>query len=486
MKKFKIFPAIGIARLGGSKSEYFLCPEKNSSLGNEIDQDGNETEILNFKDKDGLIKRQGSRFKVFELNEATGEYDLLIAGEDVKIEWQVHLVNKKSAVFRPGENQQPFPSAPDLPLALRETTADLIIDGGMKSVTGKNTSGEGFKGKYRQEEVYLGELKTDKAGNLIVLGGHGLSRSPSGKPVGQVPTASGGMGKNASHSFYYNEDWYDDTSDGPVNAILTVNGQQQEVEGAWVIVAPPDYAPGVKGVISLYDIIEQSSAPGTAGPTVYETHIAPLFENFMNHKWVHSADYSMKDTLSTLKDPSPANKLKRMTAIRDLKQIDGYLRGYEFTSIQEKHFANYMAGTFTAGNGAELPAGEGLTKVVLQTTIGQGFFPGIEGGIILENKSIYSAPFTLDQSKVKPGDITGLMALPWQADFLECQVNWWPTQRPDTVYVSENEQNAWARTKSGPMDADKDHHIVVTEFNRFGFIKPVNGKQLEVERDSTF
>ena len=43
----------------------------------------------------------------------------------------------------------------------------------------------------------------------------------------------------------------------------------------------------------------------------------------------------------------------------------------------------------------------------------------------------------------QPGDINAYMALPWQADFNECNTNWWPAQRPDIVipkevYVSGN------------------------------------------------
>src|SRR5258708_24188832 len=38
--------------------------------------------------------------------------------------------------------------------------------------------------------------------------------------------------------------------------------------------------------------------------------------------------------------------------------------------------------------------------------------------------------------KVEPGDVTKWMAVPWQADFYECNTHWWPAQRPDDV-VSE-------------------------------------------------
>ena len=34
---------------------------------------------------------------------------------------------------------------------------------------------------------------------------------------------------------------------------------------------------------------------------------------------------------------------------------------------------------------------------------------------------------------LRPGDITPYMALPWQADFLECNETWWPIPRPDDL-----------------------------------------------------
>ena len=129
--------------------------------------------------------------------------------------------------------------------------------------------------------------------------------------------------------------------------------------------------------------------------------------------------------------------------------------------------------------------GDSLTKCVLDTTVGQGFFPGIEGGIILTNKDIYASLFTLDHTQVTPGDITGLMALPWQADFLECENGWWPSQRPDQVLVNGTRLD-WAR----PIDKDLGHQQMVDNFNRLGFVKPamIAGGVImkEDERDPTF
>ena len=63
-------------------------------------------------------------------------------------------------------------------------------------------------------------------------------------------------------------------------------------------------------------------------------------------------------------------------------------------------------------------------------------FPGIECGWIVRHAEIY-APLEvarLNPANLKAGDMTKRMAVPWQADFFECQEHWWPSQRPDIVF----------------------------------------------------
>ncbi|WP_373371904.1 LodA/GoxA family CTQ-dependent oxidase [Archangium lansingense] len=73
-------------------------------------------------------------------------------------------------------------------------------------------------------------MRTDDKGRLLVLGGFGQSNSLDGSP----PT-----------TFANNEGWHDDTSDGPVRATVTIGDRVLEAEPAMVVVAPPNYGPGV-------------------------------------------------------------------------------------------------------------------------------------------------------------------------------------------------------------------------------------------------
>ena len=84
-----------------------------------------------------------------------------------------------------------------------------------------------------------------------------------------------------------------------------------------------------------------------------------------------------------------------------------------------------------------MPEPEQLDRAALGACSGGNFFPGIEGGQNLEDTALYGRPFRLDvtdTTRVFPGCLTEIMAVPWQADFRACDGGvWWPAQRPDMV-----------------------------------------------------
>src|SRR5262249_10582671 len=89
----------------------------------------------------------------------------------------------------------------------------------------------------------LGELRSDPAGRLIVIGGMGQSDFDPG------------LGREAIDDFANNDGWFDDVSDGPVSATLTIGTVNHDVEAAWVLVAPPDFAPPVRNYRTMYDTL---------------------------------------------------------------------------------------------------------------------------------------------------------------------------------------------------------------------------------------
>ena len=101
---------------------------------------------------------------------------------------------------------------------------------------------------------------------LIVLGGYGESASTENPPRPIDEYAS-------------NDTWFDDASDGTVKATVHLaNGDLIEADGAWVFVGPPDFAPGVGNVVSLFDTLCDTSVRGGLQPTVASPMLQVLLE----------------------------------------------------------------------------------------------------------------------------------------------------------------------------------------------------------------
>jgi hypothetical protein len=107
-----------------------------------------------------------------------------LTAEDADIHWSVHLANKKAAWFE-YQLAQDIPEASSAPPQLLRNSsvadrASLVIDPGPRRISGRGTHGGKAHvfdtGSFLGEPVYLGELRTDDHGRLLVLGGHGKSR----------------------------------------------------------------------------------------------------------------------------------------------------------------------------------------------------------------------------------------------------------------------------------------------------------------------
>jgi hypothetical protein len=63
--------------------------------------------------------------------------------------------------------------------------------------------------------------------------------------------------RRAVATIYYSrtDGWHDDVSDGSVTAHVTYQGRELKVAPAWVVVAPPNYAPQQKSVRTMWDLL---------------------------------------------------------------------------------------------------------------------------------------------------------------------------------------------------------------------------------------
>ena len=252
---FKIHPAIGIARVGDADADhYFIGPE---TPGVPANWDFNAQQFQPFK-QGAAIKRQAARFRIWEYTQQNGQIVPLkeVTIDDVQsITWTVHLANRKASFYQfngqvgAADN---FKSNPPVRNAgVTSNRGQLELDEGAKVITAMHgTSPKPVDFKNTKAAIPIdtfGQLRVDDHGRLLVLGGKGKAASPHNAPL--------------TH-FANNDGWFDDIADGPVTAIITLKpaqpgGQPQQIvaEGAWVVVAPPDFAPAIGNIVTLYDTL---------------------------------------------------------------------------------------------------------------------------------------------------------------------------------------------------------------------------------------
>ncbi|MBV9116424.1 MAG: LodA/GoxA family CTQ-dependent oxidase, partial [Acetobacteraceae bacterium] len=216
-----VYPSIGVARVGSSATEWFVGPEVTEPKPHAPGF---------YRDGEGALKRQAARFRLYGVN-MQGEIvrELTGAQPGADVTWTVRLANTKAAWYG-FQIALDIPEAPSAPPTLLRNAAvadrgRLAITPSPRSVSGPGAAAQKFDdGRFMGKPVYLGEILTDEAGRLIVLGGHGASASFDG---------------SRAITFANNEGWHDDVSDGPVTARVLLDGRSLEVTPAWVVVAPP-------------------------------------------------------------------------------------------------------------------------------------------------------------------------------------------------------------------------------------------------------
>ena len=467
---YKIHPATGIARVGNHPTAFFIGPEAPGAPGMEFKANGVESPITRYKDQ-GQIKRQAARFRVFRFDQDNvGNLQLVgeVTADDAKIEWKVDLCNRKAAL-----DHSP---APHHPAGSRNTDiadrSGLIIRNPQPvTISGVNQPAAEFKGQFLGSEVYLGELRSDGKGRLLVLGGRGVSESvPAGEPL---------------PDFANNDKWHDDVADGPVTAVVTMPGQDPIVvhHPSWVTVGPPDFAPSIDSIVTLYDVAFQAAVEKGALKPVdipsFRQHIKPLIERAGLLRWVNNFgkwnDFASLDWNALANTDAASAQLRRRIANR-IKNPG--LTLFALPDFLASYLEKWVSGTFLSDlNGANpaVPIPDQLDRAALDACVGNNFYPGIEASINLRDKDIYARPFRLDHTnlgKVYPGCLTEIMAVPWQADFRDCDGGtWWPSQRPDIAMTDANNIPA-SRTNWEDPIPEGDHQGMVDHVQQLGFIVP--------------
>jgi hypothetical protein len=491
---YRVHPAIGVARVGDSVDDFFVGPEAPGIPPSLSRPDQHDPGAGKYKDRQQRVKRQGVRFRIFEylLDDAGATTRVReVTASEADIAWEVHLANRKAA-------ETEFPQG-----KLRNEgvpPSKLIIDAGAQKISGVNRGMMRLQGRFMDLDIALGDLLTDQAGRLIALGGFGHSQS--------VPD-----GRRLVH-FANNPGWCDDISDGPVRATVRLkdSGTVTRADPAWLIVAPPDFAPSIETVVTLYDVIYAMMAefvdPSlnvTAATSVsFTKDIYPILRRVSSMHWVSdtavqghgegtfghfiaavdelSSNHADKANLRRvifrkLRDPNGGGG--NMPKMPDNANPD--VVGQSLTPVQYARMERWAQGSFEADwAGAEptplpfeqLPDPEkplALDRAALESCAGGPFFPGIEVGRIVLDGATYdkARPFRIS-ADLQPGTLTASMAVPWQADFHDCAfeesegADWWPAQRPVQV-LRENQRADWMPRHWGKRD-------LVSGWSRLGFV----------------
>lgn len=424
-----VYPPLGIARVGNAEGEadYFTAAEV---IGASPADPGA------LRDERGKIKRQAVRFRIYA-RLTSGEVRELTLDDGVEIEWHVTVANLKAGWYE-------FTNALDLPdgLSITATKRNADTNSGRfrlditpptRTIAGRDLSGPGyiFEGRFFATLVYLGELRTDSQGRLLFLGGRGLAAPhwPGTKPT----------------TFANNALWFDDIADGPVRARVTIGGKVFNATPGYVAVAPPNYAPGLFGVVTMDDVARDLFAAQNwlklPPETQFTRDIWPIFMRLTGMQWVNHGlfmvhgfgsplDAEHPEVLTKLTDTSEHGRAWRLAVLALFRDPTSggeinrfklpYLYGDAFgdndthargllavTATMYRHLVAWAEGEFVNDwNGPSPPVQfeelspadqlEHLSRAPLYECLGGPFHPGIELTWIMRRASLWAAPYRLN------------------------------------------------------------------------------------------
>jgi hypothetical protein len=500
-----------------------------------------------FRDASQNVVRQAARYRIFTYSAEQHSYPSEDPGREIRvgdridgktvtdIVWTVHLANKKNNNFtitslvtgadgkkkkvEEGmaayqDNGTPPLRNPsygdDLGDATRRTR--LVIDAGPRAIRATGSAQRviafspsspcsygdangaiqplpdypvSFPGDHFQNQnpelgaiESLGDLRIEAGtGRLIVAGGFGKAFSFV-DASGEKPTLKDAID---------NDGWFDDVSDGPVDAVILFDdGSAVSATGAWFVSTDPAYAPQTRNVVSTWDDVfstwveELALIPSLFSndqynpdyPASFNQDILPVFhgaflqrwnsnlpaQGVQGHNWVAAIKPSddpkakIPNFQSLIRDPNASNEdsegVKMPLALGDAQKSFLSLTRTQYFLMMQWYQGKSLE------SGAPLGAGEKLDRVVLENCLGGRYSPGIDLTFIVRDINLYqqqwqgatgplrinrkalnyaastkSQPFLdvgyvpLRRTQVEPGDLSKFMSQPWHTDYNSCAVH---------------------------------------------------------------
>jgi L-Lysine epsilon oxidase N-terminal/L-lysine epsilon oxidase C-terminal domain len=502
----RIHPAIGVARVGNSQQAF---------IGPEIP--GLHPRITQYRDEHYKLKRQAARFHLF--CDDGGEPREITLSDVKSIIWTVHLRNTKAAAPR---CSGVLKTRSTLRNARVKDRKQLVLDAKPQTICGANSEVEAvcncFMARPFPKPLKLCTLRTDSKGRLLVLGGHGRAGSLTGASLKE----------DHGNDFANHDGWYDDTSDGSVEAVVTLKDNSKiTARPSWVIVAPPKYAPALQSITTLYDTLYQRAIDDgrefdpflRAGKLRFQPSfrkdIYPILRRASELRWVfskmavgHEHQFSVSQARKNpayrshvfrqFRKPSDSSKnpgsgIGSMPNIwSDLfpLPINGSVTRHQYNILQAWAEGRFDDDWETPQVVSKTCTPDGLDRAALEACVGAAFYPGIECSFHVRDKFRYKELFRLDHASLDPGDVTAQMSIPWQSDFVDCSDGdepfvWWPAQRPINVVLPNQKENyptvRWARSFSG-NNRDLSAIGMVRQWHRLGLIGQDKGRFVETHR----
>jgi len=353
IKSIRIHPGIGLARLGDSDEFYIgpeapgIVVDPGGSGGPGPKGGSYRDGELRLKRQAQRYRVYGYDAEGKVVAELTQDSGLVQS-----LRWRVHVRNMKAAnyafqgayLFDPDKLRNPSIQPGKKPIERDK----LIIDPGVHTISsgqdgpvlmkGDVFTGiekgtlpgalrfEGFTPKDRSQEVEvtyaaardieLGQLRLDSQDRLLFVPASGkgecvttpkVALSNPSETVDPPNGPENGRNPLTNQFAYFNvPGWWDDTCGGEIDVTVTLEdgtvlstrdgvksaadeGTRNPRAGAWIITAPPKFAPHMYHVVSILDRVYEAfpeAYPYAGQKTNFYRDIYPIFANAVNYGWV--------------------------------------------------------------------------------------------------------------------------------------------------------------------------------------------------------
>ncbi|KZN33640.1 hypothetical protein N474_19365 [Pseudoalteromonas luteoviolacea CPMOR-2] len=271
------------------------------------------------------VKKQAQNFYIYKCDEQGNPVEKLKLTDGDKVTWRVEVANKKSFWYdynnaldlslhtqgsgNLSKNVSKHRLAPAMtakrrnPNVITNSLRKQLVISSQGSVSSDNNTQVPLRGKFPANEpdtnnrlsdllnlqerhnVLQGSIECDNEGVLRFYAGNGISQALSPSSL--------------NTDFADNSNWFDDICDGRVTAVVELkNGDtfeiQDEQSSAWVATTPPDYAPQIEPIVTMYDMVSGAALKeqDLDNLTTQFSDVFPILYRLYRMQWVNQADFT--------------------------------------------------------------------------------------------------------------------------------------------------------------------------------------------------